>query len=197
MAVERTFVMVKPDGAMRGLVGEVIARFERAGLKLVGIKMAVPSPEKVEGFYPSSEEWLRSVGEKSKSGYEKLGINIEDEMGTGDPVEIGKTIKSWLVKYISKGPVVAMVWEGNRAAEMGRKLVGFTEPFSAAPGTVRGDYTPDSFELANREFRSLFNMIHASGDADEAKEEIKYWFSPEELVSYKTGTEMVWEFIRS
>ena len=80
---------------------------------------------------------------------------------------------------------------------MGRKLVGFTEPFSAAPGTVRGDYTPDSFELANREFRSLFNMIHASGDADEAKEEIKYWFSPEELVSYKTGTEMVWEFIRS
>ena len=185
MGVERTFVMVKPDGVMRGLVGEVISRLERAGLKLVAIKMVKPTPKKVEGFYPSSREWLKSVGEKSMRGYEKLGIDISREMGTKDPVEIGRIIKSWLVKYVSSGPCVAMVWEGNRAIEKVRAIVGFTEPFSAAAGTIRGDFSPDSFENANREFRSLFNIVHASGNEEEARHEIKYWFAREEICEYE------------
>ena len=197
MAKERTFVMVKPDGVMRGLVGEVISRLERAGLKLVAIKMVWPTKEKVAGFYPSSEEWLRSVGEKSMKGYEKLGIDIAKEMGTSDPVEIGKIIKGWLVKYVSSGPCVAMVWEGNRAIEKVRAIVGFTEPFSAAPGTIRGDLSPDSFEWANREFRSLFNIIHASGNKEEAEHEISYWFSEEEIFSYENAAELVWKKIKS
>ncbi len=193
MAVQRTFVMVKPDGVKRGLVGEVIRRLEQAGLKLVAIKMVWPTPEKVAGFYPSSEEWFASVGSKTMKGYEKLGIDVKAEFGTNDPVEIGKVIKSWLVKYVSSGPCVAMVWEGNRAIEKVRALVGFTEPFSAAPGTIRGDFSPDSFEYANREFRSLFNIVHASGNEEEARHEISYWFSEEEIFSYKNAAELVWE----
>ena len=193
---ERTFMMIKAEAVMRGLSGEIIKRIESTGLKLVAMKMARPDSKKVEGFYPSDEGWLKTVGNKSITGYKKIGLDIEKEMKTSDPLEIGKIIKSWLIKYISKGPVIAMVWEGNRAAEMGRKIVGFTEPFSAKPGTIRGDMAPDSFELANKDFRSLFNAIHASGNADEAKEEIAYWFNKDEIQNYKNGTEMVWDFIK-
>ncbi|MBR9681145.1 MAG: nucleoside-diphosphate kinase [Candidatus Altiarchaeota archaeon] len=194
--MERTFIMIKPDAVMRGLIGKIIGKFEAVGLKLVGLKMTQADEAKVTGFYPSDDGWLKTVGDKSKKGYEKLGIDIKAEMGTDDPIEIGKTVKNWLIKYISKGPSVALVFEGNRAAEMGRQIVGFTEPFSALPGTIRGDLAVDSFELANRDFRSLFNVIHASGNADEAKGEIKYWFSDNELFNYKTGTEMVLDFIK-
>jgi len=194
--MERTFIMIKPDAVMRGLIGDIIGKFERVGLKLVGMKMARPDEKKVEGFYPSDEGWLGAVGNKSKEGYKKLGMDLAKEMGTDDAVEIGKVIKGWLLKYISAGPVVAMVFEGNRAAEMSRQIVGFTEPFSAVPGTVRGDFSTDSFELANRDFRSLFNVIHASGNAEEAATEIKYWFSDNELFDYQTGTEMVIEKLK-
>jgi len=194
---ERTFVMVKPDGVMRGLVGEVISRLERAGLKLVAIKMVKPDEETVENFYPSSREWLKSVGEKSIKGYEKLGIDIGKELGTRDAAKIGRIIKNWLVKYVSSGPCVAMVWEGNRAIEKVRAIVGFTEPFSASPGTIRGDFSSDSFENANREFRSLFNIVHASGNKEEAEYEISYWFKEDEIVEYENSAEMVWNKIKA
>ncbi len=90
-----------------------------------------------------------------------------------------------------------MVWEGNRAIEKVRALVGFTEPFSAPAGTIRGDFSPDSFEWANREFRSLFNIIHASGNREEAEHEVAYWFSPDELVEYESAAEMVWKKIKA
>ncbi len=194
---ERTFIMVKPDGVMRGLVGKIIKKFENTGLKLVAIKMARPNEKKVAGFYPSSNEWFSSVGEKTLKGYQKLGVDVKKDLNTDDPIEIGKTIKSWLIKYISKGPVVAMIWEGNKAVKMGRKLVGNTEPFSAEPGTLRGTFSPDSYQCANLDFRSMFNTIHASGSTNEAKEEIVYWFSESEIFDYQNSAEMVWDFIKS
>ena len=193
MAKQTSFVMIKPDGVRRQLVGEVVRRLEASSLKMVGMKMVHPKPEQVEKFYPSDEGWLTRVGGKTMKGYEKLGIDIKKEMGTDDPLELGKTIKSWLVKYISSGPVVTMVWEGNRAREIIRKLLGYTEPLSADAGTVRGDLFVDSFEHANREFRSLFNVMHASETEDEAKHEIACWFTQDELVTYKTGAQMVWD----
>lgn len=197
MANQRSFVMVKPDGVRRQLVGSVIERLEKTGLKMVAMKMVHPKPEQVEEFYPSDEGWLSRVGGKTMKGYEKLGIDIKKEMGTDDALEIGKTIKSWLVKYISGGPVVAMVWEGNRARDIIRKLVGNTEPQSAAAGTIRGDMFVDSFECANREFRSLFNIVHASETEQEAENEISCWFTKDDFLDYQTGTEMVWEAMKA
>ncbi|HDR53595.1 MAG TPA: nucleoside-diphosphate kinase [archaeon] len=196
MAIQRSFVMLKPEAVRRQLVGEIVGRLEKAGLKLMAMKMVTPTAEKVKGFYPTDDDWLTRVGGKTIKGYEKLGIDLEKEMGTKDPLQLGKTIKSWLVKYISSGPVVAMVWEGNRARELIRKMVGNTEPFSAETGTVRGDLSFDSFENANREFRSLFNLIHASETEDEASHEIAYWFTESELQGYKTGTDLVWDELK-
>ncbi len=195
MAQERTFVMLKPEVAKRQLVGEIIGRLEKTGLKLVALKMVRPTPEMVAKHYPSDEGWLTRVGHKTINGYAKLGIDLVKEMGTDNPLEIGKTIKNWLVKYISSGPVVAMVWEGNRARDIVRKLAGETEPLSAGPGSIRGAVSFDSFEHANRQFRALFNIIHASETEEEAKNEIALWFGESELQDYKTGTELVWESV--
>ncbi|MBI1973490.1 nucleoside-diphosphate kinase [Candidatus Micrarchaeota archaeon] len=190
--VERTFVMVKPDGVQRGIVGDCLRRFENAGLKIVAMKLVHPTPAFIEKHYPSDDGWLRMVGEKSASTFRDLGIPLKQKFGTEDTLEIGKQIKKWLVKYISSGPVVAMAIEGYRAIENVRRITGPTKPFEAAPGTIRGDYSLDDPGLGNALSRPLLNIIHASGNKGEADNELALWFRKDDFMTYKRLDEDMW-----
>lgn len=187
--MERTVVLVKPDGLKRGLAGEIIRRMEQRGLKLIACKMMTPDREKARGHYPGTDEWMAGMGRKTLETYEKYGKDPIAEMGTNDPLAIGKMVAEWNVDFLSSGPVVAMVWEGIHAIDMVRKIVGHTVPAKAEMGTIRGDFSVDSPVLANDGKRALRNVVHASGDPSEATHEIAYWFSPEELHPYKRAEE--------
>jgi len=189
--MERTFVMIKPDGVQRGLVGEVIRRFERAGLKIVALKMVWPSEELIEKNYPSTEEWFRKVGERSIKTFKENNMDIKEKFGTEDPIEIGKTIKKWIVRFMTSSPVVAMVIEGNKAVEHVRRLVGETDPLKAVPGSIRGDFSMDNVTLGNTMERPAVNIVHASGSVEEAEREIRLWFKEDEIFKYKRVDEEV------
>lgn len=173
---EQTLVILKPDAYARGLSGEIIARFERCGLKLEQIRISQGEDDLIDDHYPRGEDWLATVGGKTLSDYEKLGISARGRLGTEDPVEIGQQVRGWLIEFMKSGPVVPMVISGNRAIETARKLVGNTLPVAALPGTIRGDLSSDSADLANEELRPVRNLVHASGDPEEAAREIKLWF---------------------
>ncbi len=179
---ERTLIIVKPDGVQRNLVGEIIQRFERVGLKIVGMKFIFPSEEKASKHYydVGGDEWLEEVGRKSRSAYEKKGL--ESPYKTN--MENGKAVLKSNAEYLSSGPVAAIVLEGNQAVELARKLAGATEPLTADVGTIRADFTLDSYSLADTDGRSVRNLLHASGSVEEADKEIKIWFSNKELVDY-------------
>ena len=178
---EQTLVLIKPDGVQRTLIGEVIRRVERTGLKLVGLKMTVASESHAREHYTLEPAWIKNVGEKSIEAYEKQGKNPPFE----DPEEAGKVILEKLVKYITSGPVVALVWQGAHATSVVRKIVGGTEPRTSDVGTIRGDFVIDSYELADIDERSVRNLVHASGTPEEAEKEIKHWFKDEEIISYR------------
>mgnify|MGYP001575630760 CR=1 FL=1 len=184
---ERTLVMVKPDGVQRSLIGEIIGRFERAGLKLAAMKMTVPTAIMVEKHYLVNPEWRRITGEKTIESYKKKGKKPPTE----DPYKMTEIILRNLKKYMSAGPVVAMVWQGVHAVGIVRKLVGGTEPLTSDVGTIRGDYTIDSYELSDVDGRAVRNLVHASGNPDEAEKEIKLWFKKDELVNYRLVSEQV------
>src|SRR3989344_533914 len=186
MINEKTVIIVKHDGVARGLMGEIIKRFERTGLKLVGFEFIKGSDDMGNAHYPNSKEWLEKVGKRTLTEYKEKGIDAVKELGTDDPVEIGKKVKQWNVDYLTYGPVLAMVWEGPGAVKIGRKLVGETLPANAAPGTIRGDFSVDSAELANHQRRPFYNLVHASGEVAEAEEEIALWFDGGEVFDYKT-----------
>ncbi|MCD6483354.1 MAG: nucleoside-diphosphate kinase [Candidatus Aenigmarchaeota archaeon] len=183
--IERTFVMIKPDGVKRGLIGEVIKRFEQAGLKIVGLKMYRMDKEEADEFYPADDEWFESVGNKTLSSYNELGIDAKKELGTDNPKEIGKMIKQWLLDYVSSGPVILMVLEGNHAIKKVRDMIGSTIPIKAQPGTIRGDFSVDSADWANIGKRAIMNIVHASDSQERAEYEIKFWFKENELYNYK------------
>jgi nucleoside-diphosphate kinase len=187
--MERTFVLIKPDAVQRGLIGEIISRFEKTGLKVVALKMVKPTKEQALKFYPSDEQWLISVANKSLTVYKQLGLDPKKDFGTDDPVEIGKIIKDWLADFLASGPCVAIVIEGNRAVEVVRKIVGATRPYEAEPGTIRGDFSTDSPELANILKRPLRNLVHAADSKEVAEKEIKFWFNDNEIINYKRADE--------
>lgn len=180
--LERTVVVFKPDAVECGLVGEILSRFERVGLLVLTSKTTKVNPEFVAKHYPDKKDYLRTVGERTLQGYAQDEIGPNEIFGTTDPLKIGQQIRRWNMDYLSYGPVIAFVLEGNRAVEIVRKMVGKTDPSAADPGTIRADYSSDSFGIANREKRAVHNLIHASGNVEEAKEEIKLWFSKNELV---------------
>jgi nucleoside-diphosphate kinase len=187
---EKTFVAIKPDGVQRGLTGEIIRRFERAGLKIVALKMIQVSKELAERHYPADrEEMIVGIGQKSLDDYKKLELDAKKELGTDDPKAIGLVVRSWLADYISSGPVVALALEAPHAVELVRKLVGNTLPLAAQPGTIRGDFSYDSAYLGNTRKRPIKNIIHASGNLAEAEYELSLWFTAEELVSYRRSDE--------
>src|SRR5258708_4733449 len=142
---ERTLVVIKPDGVQRSLIGEIIKRYEQSGLKLVGLKMLVPSPEFIERHYLIDPEWRVKTGQKTIESYKKKGKTPPSD----DPLKVTEAILNNLKKYLSKGPVVAMVWQGIHAAGIVRKITGGTEPLTSDMGTIRGDYTIDSYEVAD------------------------------------------------
>jgi len=178
---ERTFVIIKPDGVQRSLMGEIIGRFERVGLKLSAMKLVVPNADTIEEHYTLDPNWKKNVGEKSIESYKKKGQTPPSE----DPIKIGDAVVDRLKSYMTSGPVVLMAWQGAHAVELVRKLVGGTEPRSSDVGTIRGDFVLDSYSLADTDDRAIRNLIHASGSVDEAKQELALWFSDEELVDYR------------
>lgn len=184
---ERTLIIIKPDGVQRSLMGEIIKRYERAGIKLVGIKMLVPTEEKVEQHYTLDPEWRRITGEKRVKAAKERGEKLETE----DPYEITAVILEKLKKYITSGPVIAMVWEGAHVVEIVRKLTGGTEPRSTDVGTIRGDFVLDSYSMADGDGRAIRNLVHASGSPKEAEMEIAHWFGKDELIDYKLVQETI------
>lgn len=182
---ERTLIIAKHDAVSRGLVGEIVKRFERVGLKLIAMEMLDATEDMGQQHYPSTEEWLLKAGNRTLDEYKEKGIDPIERLGSDDPLEIGKMIKQWNVDYLTMGPVVAMVFEGPMAVDLGRKLVGATVPIKAPPGTIRGDYSWDNAEIANDQNRPFYNLVHASGTVDEAKFEIDLWFDPDEVFDYE------------
>lgn len=187
---ERTFCMIKPDGVMRGLIGDIIMRIERAGLKIVAMKMIHPTEEQVRKHYPVNDDaWVTRLGDKSLSSFEGLDASAEEILGTTNNAEIGKEVVKNLVSFMTSGPVVCLVVEGVQAVAMGRKLAGNTLPFLADVGTIRGDYSVDSPAVANAQHRSIHNLFHASETIAEAKHEIEIWFDGETIQRYDLGSE--------
>lgn len=184
---ERTLAIIKPDGIQRSLMGEIISRYERIGLKLVGLKMLVPTSEMIEKHYTLDPEWIRLVGEKRIKG----ATEKDAESIGSDPIKAGKYVLEILVKYMTAGPVIAMVWEGAHAVSIVRKVTGGTEPRTSDVGTIRGDYMVDSYEMSNADGRSLRNLVHASTSVTEANNEIAHWFKPEELFEYRIAQEQI------
>lgn len=186
---ERTLVLVKPDGVKRGLVGEVVQRIERRGLKVIALKMTQVGREHLENHFPKSEEWMERLGQKTMKTFNEYGIDPVEAQGTADTKELGRKVKESLFEYMQSGPVVAMVIEGIHAIDMVRKLAGNTLPVFAEMGTVRGDYSVDSPAVANIEGRAIHNIMHASENKEEAANEIGLWFTPSELHDYKRAEE--------
>ena len=188
--MEQTLVVIKPDGVVRGLIGEILARFERAGLKVIAAKMTTVTKDLAQKHYPGErDDWLEMIGQKTLKNYKKFEVDAKKLLGTADPKEIGKMVRVWLLEYITSGPVLAAVLEGPHAVDLVRKMSGHTLPFEAQPGTIRGDFSFDSSYLANTGKRAIKNLIHASGTLDEAQYEIPLWFSSSEITSYKRTDE--------
>lgn len=185
--MEQTLVILKADAVQRGIIGEIVTRFEKVGLKIVGMKMLVPDKVLANKHYPADRrEFIEGMGNKTLENYEEQGRDPVAEFGHADPHKIGLQLQKWLVEFITSGPVLAFVLEGPHAIEMTRKIVGHTLPAKAQPGTIRGDFSFDSSALANQYKRPIRNLIHASGNRDEAEFEIGLWFKPQELFSYET-----------
>jgi len=184
---EKTFALIKPDGVQRSLVGEIIKRYERIGLKLIALKFVVPSKEMARNHYLIEDNWLKGTGTNTINSYKKRGLKPPFE----DPVECGKWILDKNVKFLSSGPVVAMIWQGNEAVGIVRKITGGTEPLASDIGTIRGDFTVDSYPLADIDDRAVRNLVHASGSPDEAEKEIKIWFKDEEIIKYRLVQEQI------
>ncbi|MDP3043766.1 MAG: nucleoside-diphosphate kinase [bacterium] len=184
---ERTLVIVKPDGVQRSLTGEIIKRFERIGLKIVGLKMTIPTEDHIEKFYTLDPNWRKVTGEKTIKSYKDKGLTPPSE----DPLKITAVILENLKKYITSGPVVLMVLQGAHAVKIVRKLIGGTEPLTSDVGTIRGDFVLDSYQMSDGDNRSVRNLIHASGSVEEAENEIAHCFDESEIIGYRLAQEQI------
>lgn len=178
---ERTFIIIKPDAVQRTLVGEIIQRYERSGLKLVALKTLIPPADVVEKHYTIDPEWIRKVGQKTIDGY--IAKNVTPP--TLDPMELGGNVLRRMVKYVTSGPAIVMIWQGANAVSIVRKINGSTEPLVSDVGTIRGDFVLDSYQIAGIDDRAVRNLVHASGSIDEAQKEIEIWFKKEEILNYR------------
>jgi len=186
---EKTVLIIKPDGVKRGLIGEIISRIEKRGLKIIALQMIWAEKEQIDNHYPKDEAWIRRLGEKTLKNYKDFGLNPIEELGTDDPLEIGKTVRGWLIDYMTSGPLVKMVVKGIHAIAMVRKIVGSSMPAEAEMGTIRGDFSVDDATAANRDKRAIHNLVHASETPEEAEHELQFWFAPEEIHDYKRAEE--------
>ena len=182
---EQSVVLVKPDGVKRGLIGEIISRFEKAGLKMVACKMVWIDRKLATQHYGYDDSWFESVGEKVRQFYKEHGMDIEEDFGKLTNHQMGESVQQWNVDYLTEGPVLAMVFEGVDSIETVRKIVGGTEPKTALPGTIRGDYAHVSYGHADDKGIAIKNLIHASANPEDAEKEVSLWFSVDELYQYK------------
>ena len=169
-------MIIKPDGVRKGLIGEIISRLERRDLKVVALEMFHPTRKEMDNHYPKDEKWIRRLGEKTLATYAKYGHDVKKDFGTSDLVRVGKTVRGWLLDFMSSAPLVKIIVQGVHAVDMVRKIVGPTMPYLAEMGTIRGDFSNDSPLNANVERRSVYNLVHASETPEEAKHEIAHWF---------------------
>lgn len=183
---ERSLVLLKPDAVQRSLIGEVVGRFERVGLKLAAMKMVMATEEQLITHYNKSDEWYERKGKGIVADMEAHNIPV-----TKEPIEYGKDIIRNMVKYMTAAPVVAMVLEGNQSVGVVTKLVGTTEPSTSDVGTIRGDYTLDSYTHATIENRGVRNLIHCSESPAEAEREMAIWFKEDEMMKYVTAQERI------
>ncbi len=188
---ELTFVLIKPDGVVRGLIGEIITRIEQRGLKIVALTMERCDHKKIDDHYPKDKSWIARLGQKTLTVYQKFGWDANQELGTDDPDKIGKMVRQWLVDYLTSAPIVKIAVKGLHAVEMVRKICGPTMPSDAQMGTIRGDYSVDSATLANRERRAIRNLVHASETQEEALHEIEHWFGQNAPYDYERSDEKV------
>ncbi|MBX4210768.1 nucleoside-diphosphate kinase [Candidatus Parcubacteria bacterium] len=184
---ERTLVIIKPDGIQRTLIGEIVRRYERIGLKLVGIKMLMPEASMIEKHYMLDPSWRRVTGEKTIQGYLDKGLKPPET----DPLKVTEELLHRLKKYMTSGPIILMVWQGAHAVQIVRKITGSTEPLVSDVGTIRGDFVLDSYQMTDADGRCIRNLVHASGSARDAEQEIKHWFSESELIDYKLVQERI------
>ncbi|MGB4833428.1 MAG: nucleoside-diphosphate kinase [Candidatus Moraniibacteriota bacterium] len=183
---ERTLVILKPDAIQRSLIGEVIRRIERTGLKLVAVKFMVAKEEQCWEHYQKNEEWYLKKGQRVIDDRKAHDLPIEQE-----PLEYGKDIIRTIVEYMTSGPVLGLVVEGLGAVAITTKLVGSTEPSTSDVGTIRGDFTIDTYSLSAIDNRAVRNLIHCSDSPEEAGREIAIWFKPEELINYRLVQEQI------
>lgn len=164
--LQQTLIIIKPDGVAGGFTDEIIRRYEAAGLKVVKRKDMMAPLDIVEKHYPMDPVYLRSIGEKTIAAGQKV-TSAEEQ---------GRKVVSWLRKFITSGPIVVLLLEGENAVNVARKVTGFTDPSTAEKGTIRGDLGTDSILKANAEERPVYNLLHASGSEKEAAKEIQLWF---------------------
>jgi len=186
MHQERTLIIVKPDGIQRSLIGEIISRFERTGLKFTGFKFLVPTEKQLLTHYNKDEEWFLKKGKRIIEDLTTQGLPVEK-----DAMAYGRGIIDTIIKYMTAAPVLAMVLEGNQSVAIVTKITGSTEPSTSDVGTIRGDLTLDSYGHSTIENRAVRNLIHCSESPEEAEREIKVWFDESELISYVTAQERI------
>ncbi|MCX6726219.1 MAG: nucleoside-diphosphate kinase [Candidatus Shapirobacteria bacterium] len=184
---EKTLVIIKPDGVQRSLIGEIIKRYEQCGLKLVAIKMLLPTRELALKHYSTDPEWALKTGTKSIEAWKAKGLAPP----INDPIQLAEKVRAQLVDFISSGPVIPMIWQGMNAVTIVRKITGSTEPLTSVPGTIRGDYTIDSYQAADEDKRAVRTIIHASGTVEEAEKEIPLWFETSEILNYRLISEEI------
>lgn len=183
---ERSLVIIKPDGVQRSMMGEIIQRIERTGLKMVAFKFLVPTEAQSWEHYLKTDEWFISKGGRIVAERTAHGLPIEKE-----PIDYGKAIIDTIVRYFTSGPVLAFVVEGNQSIAIVKKLVGSTEPTLSDVGTIRGDLTIDSYALSSLDERAVRNLVHCSDNVDDAEREINIWFSPSEIIKYRLVAEQI------
>lgn len=190
MIKEQTFVILKPDTIQRSLIGEIINRIERTGLKLVAVKMIRPDENRLTDHYGKNDDWYLEKGTKRIKFLQDAGKSVDSAR---PPIEYGKDIIRGVIRYMQSSPVVAMVWEGNQAVAVVKKLVGTTDPTTSDVGTIRGDYQLDSYSLSDVEQRGIRNLLHCTDKPEESQREINIWFTPAELQDYRHINEAVLE----
>ncbi len=192
---QKTLVIFKPDAVKRGLIGEILQRLEKVGLKVVAGKFIQVNKALASKQYPDSVEWKKTVGQRTVDDCLKYGIDLKANIGTTDPVAVGEIVRKWNEEFLMSGPVFAMVLQGVNAVEKVRSLVGATVPTKAEAGSIRGDYSLDSAISANQRSRTIYNLIHASGSVEEARLEIALWFKPNEIFDqYKLVYEYLYKY---
>jgi nucleoside-diphosphate kinase len=188
IAQERTLVLIKPDVLQRQLVGEILTRFERKGIKMTAIKMLNATKEQVGEHYIDEESYLIETGEKAKKG----AIARGEDVSNWNSLERGKKIRQQNINYLTCGPIIAIVFEGFGVITQVRKILGSASPAEGDIGTIRDDYSIDTYALADYIDRSTMTMLHASDSVENAERELKIWFKESEICNnYETGVEKI------